>query len=55
MMSDSDFDDDDVIRFNINLQAYGLFFQRQLMNKILTFAYKIINNPNSPSELKKKS
>ena len=50
---DSDIDDDDMIRFNNKLQAYGLFsFQHRLMNKILTFAHNIINNPNSPSDLK---
>ena len=47
-------DDDDMIRFNDKLQAYiGFFsFQHRLMNKILTFAHNIINNPNSPSDLK---
>ena len=50
---DSDIDDDDMIRFNKKFQAYGLFsFQLRLMNKILTFAHNIINNPNSPSVLK---
>ena len=44
---------DDMIRFNDKLQAYGLFsFQHRLMNKILTFTHNIINNPNSPSEIK---
>ena len=50
---DSDIDDDDMIRFNNKLQAYGLFsFQHRLMNKILTFAHNIINNSNSPTDLK---
>ena len=50
---DSNIDDDDMIRFNNKLQAYVLFsLQHRLMNKILTFAHNIINNPNSPSDLK---
>ena len=50
---DLDITDDDMIRFNNKLQAYGLFsFQHRLMNKILTFTHNIINNPNSPPELK---
>ena len=45
--------DEDIIKYNDKLQTFGLFsFQHRLMNKILTFAHKIINNPNSPSELK---
>ena len=50
---DLEINDDDMIKFNTKLQDYGLFsFQHRLMNKILTFAHNIINNPNSPSDLK---
>ena len=44
---------DDVLNYNNKLQSYGLFtFQHRLLNKILTFTHNIINNPNSPSDLK---
>ena len=44
---------EDIIKYNEKLQNFGLFsFQHRLMNKILTFAHKIINNENSPSDLK---
>ena len=44
---DSDIDDVDMINFNSKLQDYNIIY-----NKILTFAYNIINNHNSPSDLK---
>ena len=51
---DQEISNEDIIKFNNKLQTFGLFsFQHRLMNKILTFTHKIINNQNSPSELKK--
>ena len=40
-------------KFNLKLENSGLFsFQHRIINKLLTFAYKIKNNPSSPQLLK---
>ena len=50
---ENEISNENVTNFNNKLQQYGLFtFQHRLLNKILTFTHNIINNPNSPSELK---
>ena len=47
------FSDDDVNKFNTQLQSYGLFsFQHRLLNKVMIFAHNILNNPFSPPILK---
>ena len=51
--NDQKISDEGIIKYNDKLRTFGLVsFQHRLMNKIITFTNKKVNNPCSPAELK---